>query len=102
MRATRNWKNSKYWWLKFLLHTRAPFFLIRSGDCLPPSVAPRTPACCWLLRRPAKKKPQIVSDSMKEFSKDRYGVDVLKVEVPINMKYVEGAKSYGGQKAYTR
>src|SRR5205814_4336791 len=50
----------------------------------------------------AKKKPQIVSDSMKEFSKDRYGVDVLKVEVPINMKYVEGAKSYGGQKAYTR
>jgi tagatose 1,6-diphosphate aldolase len=50
----------------------------------------------------AKKKPKIVSDSMKEFSKDRYGVDVLKVEVPINMKYVEGAKSYGGQKAYTR
>src|SRR6476620_4158754 len=50
----------------------------------------------------AKKKPKIVSDSMKEFSKDRYGVDVLKVEVPINMKYVEWAKSYGGQKAYTR
>src|SRR6184192_2970996 len=50
----------------------------------------------------AKKKPQIVTESMKEFSKDRYGVDVLKVEVPINMKYVEGAKSYGGQKAYTR
>src|SRR5437016_1344506 len=50
----------------------------------------------------AKKKPQIVSDSMKEFSKDRYGVDVLKVEVPINMKYVEGAKSYGGQKAYSK
>src|SRR3979409_646371 len=29
----------------------------------------------------AKKKPQIVIESMKEFSKERYGVDVLKVEV---------------------
>jgi tagatose 1,6-diphosphate aldolase len=50
----------------------------------------------------AKKKPEIVAASMAEFSKDRYGVDVLKVEVPINMKYVEGAKAFGGQKAYTR
>jgi tagatose 1,6-diphosphate aldolase len=48
----------------------------------------------------AKKKPQIVIESMKEFSKDRYGVDVLKVEVPVNMKFVEGAKVYAGQKAY--
>jgi tagatose 1,6-diphosphate aldolase len=39
---------------------------------------------------------------MKEFSKDRYGVDVLKVEVPVNMKFVEGAKSYAGQAAYSR
>ena len=50
----------------------------------------------------ARKKPQIVSDAMKEFSKDRYGIDVLKVEVPINMKFVEGTKSFAGQKAYTR
>ena len=50
----------------------------------------------------AKKKPKIVAASMKEFSKDRYGVDVLKVEVPINMKYVDGAKAYGGQKAYSK
>ncbi len=50
----------------------------------------------------AKKKPQIVTDSMREFSKDRYGVDVLKVEVPVNMKFVEGTKSFGGQKAYTK
>jgi tagatose 1,6-diphosphate aldolase len=50
----------------------------------------------------AKKKPDIVSRSMEEFTKDRYGVDVLKVEVPINMKFVEGAKVYGGQKAYTK
>jgi tagatose 1,6-diphosphate aldolase len=50
----------------------------------------------------AKKKPQIVKGSMAEFAKDRYGVDVLKVEVPINMKYVEGANAFAGQKAYTR
>ncbi|HXX28129.1 MAG TPA: tagatose 1,6-diphosphate aldolase, partial [Terriglobales bacterium] len=50
----------------------------------------------------AKKKPEIVMASMKEFSKDRYGVDVLKVEVPVNMKFVEGAKSCSGQKAYSR
>lgn len=50
----------------------------------------------------AKKKPEIVKASMAEFTKDRYGIDVMKVEVPINMKFVEGTKSFGGQKAYTR
>jgi tagatose 1,6-diphosphate aldolase len=50
----------------------------------------------------AKKKPEIVAASMREFTKDRYGVDVMKVEVPINMKFVEGAKAYAGEKAYTR
>ena len=49
----------------------------------------------------AKKKPEAVIGSMKEFTKDRYGVDVMKVEVPINMKFVEGTKSFKGQKAYT-
>src|SRR3989440_7119410 len=47
----------------------------------------------------AKKKPEIVTQSMAEFTKDRYGVDVMKVEVPVNMKFVEGAKSYGGPEA---
>jgi tagatose 1,6-diphosphate aldolase len=50
----------------------------------------------------AKKKPSIVIDSMREFTKDRYGVDVMKVEVPVNMKFVEGTKSFAGQKAYTK
>jgi tagatose 1,6-diphosphate aldolase len=50
----------------------------------------------------AKKKPEIVTGSMAEFTKDRYGVDVMKVEVPINMKFVEGAGVYGGQKAYSK
>jgi tagatose 1,6-diphosphate aldolase len=50
----------------------------------------------------AKKKPLIVTGSMKEFTKDRYGVDVLKVEVPVNMKFVAGTKSFGGQAAYSK
>jgi tagatose 1,6-diphosphate aldolase len=50
----------------------------------------------------AKKKPELVAAYMREFTKDRYGVDVLKVEVPINMKFVEGTKSFAGQVAYSR
>ena len=50
----------------------------------------------------AKLKPEVVTKSMEEFSKDRYGVDVLKVEIPVNLQYVEGAKSFKGTKAYTK
>ena len=50
----------------------------------------------------AKKKPEIVSGSMAEFGKDRYNVDVLKVEVPVEMAFVEGTRSFKGEKAYTR
>jgi tagatose 1,6-diphosphate aldolase len=50
----------------------------------------------------AKKKPQAVIGAMKEFSKERYGVDVLKVEIPVNMKFVAGAKACGGQSAYSK
>jgi len=50
----------------------------------------------------ARKKPSIVAGAMKEFSKERYGVDVLKVEVPIVMEFVEGTKAYKGASAYTR
>jgi tagatose 1,6-diphosphate aldolase len=39
---------------------------------------------------------------MREFSKDRYGVDVLKVEIPVNLQYVEGAKSFKGPKVFTK
>lgn len=38
----------------------------------------------------AKIKPGKVIKMMKEFSKPQYKVDVLKVEVPVNMNYVEG------------
>jgi tagatose 1,6-diphosphate aldolase len=50
----------------------------------------------------AKRKPEMVTRYMAEFSKPRYGVDVLKVEVPVNVKYVEGTRAYGGRTAYTR
>ena len=49
-----------------------------------------------------RRSRDIVTESMREFTKDRYGVDVLKVEVPINMKFVEGAKCVRRQKAYTK
>jgi tagatose 1,6-diphosphate aldolase len=50
----------------------------------------------------AKKKPEVVSGSMAEFGKERYNVDVLKVEVPVEMSFVEGTRSFKGERAYTR
>lgn len=50
----------------------------------------------------ARRKPEIVVASMEEFSKDRYGADVLKVEVPVQMKFVNGTKTYGGEEAYSK
>lgn len=51
----------------------------------------------------AKRKPESVIRSMEEFTKDQYSVDVMKAEVPINMKFVEGVKSNIGKgSAYTR
>ncbi len=50
----------------------------------------------------ARKKPDLVTRTMAEFTKDRYGVDVMKVEVPINTKFVAGARCSGGEAAYTR
>lgn len=50
----------------------------------------------------ARKKPDVVTHSMEEFSKPQYAVDVLKVEVPVNMAFVAGAKSCKGESAYTR
>lgn len=51
----------------------------------------------------ARVKPEKVRQYMDEFSRPEYGVDVLKVEVPVNMRYVEGARANtDGQVAYTR
>lgn len=40
---------------------------------------------------------------MEEFSKDRYQVDILKVEIPINSAYLADSKAWqGGESAYDR
>lgn len=48
----------------------------------------------------AKVKPRKVNEMMKEFSKAKYKVDVLKVEVPVNMNFVEGFTD--GEVVHTR
>src|SRR5579871_1872795 len=50
----------------------------------------------------AKLKPKVVIGAMQEFSKDVYRVDVLKVEIPVNLEFVEGSGVYKGEKAYTK
>lgn len=51
----------------------------------------------------ARKKPEIVSRSMEEFSKPEYYVDVLKVEIPVNLQFVEGARANKeGKVAYSK
>ena len=50
----------------------------------------------------ARKKPQVVIKSMEEFSKPQYGVDVMKVEVPVNMAFVKGARACKGESVYSR
>ncbi|MCB5936670.1 tagatose-bisphosphate aldolase [Caldibacillus thermoamylovorans] len=48
----------------------------------------------------AKVKPHKVNEAMREFTKPRYAVDVLKVEVPVNMNFVEGYAE--GEVVYTK
>ena len=48
----------------------------------------------------AKVKPRKVIEAMKVFSDPRFNIDVLKVEVPVNVKYVEGFGD--GEIVYTR
>jgi tagatose 1,6-diphosphate aldolase len=50
----------------------------------------------------ARKKPDVVAQSAAEFSKDKYYVDVLKIEMPVNMVFAEGSSCYAGQKAYSK
>ncbi|WP_195574066.1 tagatose 1,6-diphosphate aldolase [Paenibacillus sp. 1001270B_150601_E10] len=53
----------------------------------------------------AAAKPDKVKKSMHEFTQDKYHIDVLKVEVPVNMTYVSGTEANRGHEAeavYTR
>ena len=50
----------------------------------------------------ARIKPQVVIRSMQEFSLPQYAVDVIKVGVPVNMAFVEGARSSPISVVYSR
>jgi tagatose 1,6-diphosphate aldolase len=50
----------------------------------------------------ARIKPEVVTRSVEEFCKARYGVDVLKVGVPVNMNYVESANLLRSEAIYSR
>lgn len=51
----------------------------------------------------AREKPAYVARVIEEFSKARYGVDVLKVELPVNPAFVAGSRAFANQGvAYTR
>ncbi|WP_125705839.1 tagatose-bisphosphate aldolase [Lacticaseibacillus daqingensis] len=50
----------------------------------------------------SKVKPHKVIEMTKEFSKPRYNVAVLKLEVPVNQKFVEGFTEDGTEAVYTK
>jgi tagatose 1,6-diphosphate aldolase len=51
----------------------------------------------------ARKKPEYVAHVMEEFSKPRYGVDILKVELPVHPAFVQNTRAYNGEaSAYSR
>jgi len=41
-----------------------------------------------------RRKPEIVVKTVEEFSKEEYGVDILKLEFPVDLKFVDEF-SYG-------
>ena len=50
----------------------------------------------------ARIKPEVVTRSIEEFCKPIYAADVLKVGVPVNMKFVEAPARSGAQALYSR
>ncbi len=50
----------------------------------------------------ARRKPEAVALSVEEFSRPHYRADVLKVEIPVNLRFVAGTASYAGPKAYSK
>jgi tagatose 1,6-diphosphate aldolase len=52
-------------------------------------------------KRP-ENRPQIVIESLAEFSREQFGVDVLKAEFPVDLKFVQGARSFRGPAIWQR
>jgi len=47
----------------------------------------------------ARTKPWAVEGCAREFSKPEYGVDLLKIEIPVNLAFVAGTRANGGRPA---
>jgi tagatose 1,6-diphosphate aldolase len=47
----------------------------------------------------ASKKPEYIARATEEFSKPRYCVDVLKLEMPVNPSFVAGTRAFTGEEA---
>jgi tagatose 1,6-diphosphate aldolase len=50
----------------------------------------------------AQRKPQLVVDMMREFSRDCYRVDILKVEFPVVAAFVQDSDTFCGRAAYSK
>lgn len=50
----------------------------------------------------AAQRAEIVIRSMEEFSQDIYKVDLLKVEFPLNVAWVEGSPVFDGRRVFSR
>lgn len=51
----------------------------------------------------ASVKPTYIARTIEEFCRARYGVDVLKMEMPVNPRFVSGTRAFSGESvAYSR
>jgi tagatose 1,6-diphosphate aldolase len=50
----------------------------------------------------AKRKPEIVTESVRELSRERYGVDMLQIETPVDLRFAEGSSVFTGLSAFTK
>ena len=44
----------------------------------------------------------MVAKTIAEFTRDRYGIDILKVEIPVNLRFVEETRAFGGYRVDSR
>lgn len=70
-----------------------PFFLELIGYNAEDGVSPEESAA---------RKPDVVRRSIAEFTQERYGADILKVELPVALANVEGTRAFGGTKIWNR
>ncbi|MCB9384127.1 MAG: tagatose 1,6-diphosphate aldolase [Bryobacterales bacterium] len=50
----------------------------------------------------AGRRPRVVTESVRELSKPRYGVDLLAVEFPVDLRFARGSTVFEGPAAYEK